>query len=696
MAEQARKTAAAELRERTKELKRYSEKARATISMRLLQQKYDNVMRAQEELMARHYAYAEKANKDPEEEDMSNWLSERREEVADLLDEVFVMLEEAETQSNAAEVRSQKEALSQIEEAKKQSDLNVATAQSEADEKLLREQVESMKAILDDDTRKSASDATAIQAMLKEIEVTQENLIKSWNTVKNLCEPAQLQATVDLEKTLKKFISENRSAANTFISEVKPSTGHSSSVKEGSNWKVEKVGLPKFSGNPRTYARFKGDFEKIVAQNYADILYRTYILKNNCLTGEAKTLVENIEDLDEIWNRLDSKYGNDREIINMVLNDVKKLDLHKGDWDASLIKLVDTLEKGTQDLAAINAREEIANNYTVTLIQEKLPERILRKWIDLDVTASSTASGKNSFEELLEFLKTEREKAERVIQVKVTKEKERNKDDKDKNRRERQKKEEDKFALYAGGGGNDRKKKKCCLVHPNGDHLTRKCKIFLSKTPVERGAIVKASNGCKFCLSTSHSGSPCPFESTWEKCDVDGCSIYHSRLLHGCGIPEFTNFVDLSSVTIRYKNVGKTLLLMQDVQTPKGKITVFWDDGSTIALVSQAYIRRVKLKGVTITYNLEVTGGKIETHTTTLYDIVLLDRKGDKHVVKAFEIEEICGYINKFEMTDFAKLFPSVSVKQVARCGGKAELLIGSNYLHLHPRSVNESEGLVL
>ena len=115
-----------------------------------------------------------------------------------------------------------------------------------------------------------------------------------------------------------------------------------------------------------------------------------------------------------------------------------------------------------------------------------------------------------------------------------------------------------------------------------------------------------------------------------------------------------------------------------------------------IALVSKAYIRRAKLKGVVITYNLEVTGGKIETHTTTLYEITLLDRDGNKHVIKAFEIEEICGYINKFDMTDFAKLFPSVSVEQVKRCGGKAELLIGSNYLPLHPHSIDESEGLVL
>ena len=697
-AEQARNTAAAALKERTKELERY--KVKDNVSMKLLQQKYDHVVNAKEDLMMTHFTYAEKAKKDPSSDELSDWLSDKTDEVVDLLDEVFVMLEEAETQSNAAEVQSQKDALNVIEEAKKQSDLSIATTQSESDKNLLAEQIESMKEILDDASRNSVSDATTVQAMLKEIEVTRENLTKSWNTIKSLCGDQQLKLIVATEKDIKKLISDSRSHANAFIDQVKPppSSSHLPSNSENgssNSWKTEKIGLPKFSGSSRGYARFKGDFEKIVSKNYSDVLYRTYVLKNNCLVGEAKTLVENLEDLDEIWNRLDSKYGNDREIINMVLNDVKKLDLSKGDWDASLIKLVNVLEKGTQDLAAINSREEIANNYTVTLIQEKLPERILRKWIDLDVSSSS-ASSKNSFEELLEFLKTERKKAERVLQVKETN-KEKNKE----NNKKRDKKDDDKpqangYSNYAGGGGNGCKK--CCLVHPNADHHTRLCKQFRKKSPEERGALVKAANGCKFCLGKSHGGNPCPFEDKWDKCGLNGCQVYHSRLLHDCGIPEFCNYVDVSSATIRYNNIekGKTLLLMESVRTPTDELTVFWDDGSTIGLVSKAYVLRAKLKGIEMQYSLETTGGKVETHTATLYEIVLLDRKGDKHVIKAFEIDEICSYINSFDMSEIAKLFPSVSLDQVTRCGGKAELMIGSNYLPLHPRALDDCEGLVL
>ena len=71
--------------------------------------------------------------------------------------------------------------------------------------------------------------------------------------------------------------------------------------------------------------------------------------------------------------------------------------LQKVDWDASLVNLVDVLEKGTQDLTAIEARAEIANTYTVSLIEGKLPRRTLTKWLGKE---SSTA-GKNIFDEML-------------------------------------------------------------------------------------------------------------------------------------------------------------------------------------------------------------------------------------------------------------------------------------------------------
>ena len=89
--------------------------------------------------------------------------------------------------------------------------------------------------------------------------------------------------------------------------------------------KVEKISLPTFNGNNRTFARFKGDFKQIVEKAYPDEVQRTYVLKKSCLKGPAKTLVENIDTLKDVWDRLESKYGNTNDIIHMVTSDIKKL-----------------------------------------------------------------------------------------------------------------------------------------------------------------------------------------------------------------------------------------------------------------------------------------------------------------------------------------------------------------------------------
>lgn len=100
-----------------------------------------------------------------------------------------------------------------------------------------------------------------------------------------------------------------------------------------SSLKLEKISLPSFSGNCKTFARFKGDFKLIVVKAYSDEVQRAYVLKKSCLKGQAKTLVENIDSLEDIWDRLENKYGNSNDVIHMVTTDLTKLTFQKNDID---------------------------------------------------------------------------------------------------------------------------------------------------------------------------------------------------------------------------------------------------------------------------------------------------------------------------------------------------------------------------
>ena len=123
MAEQPRITAAASLTEKMRDLTKYKDKEK--ISMRLLQSKYDTVQTANDELMTKHYAYGEKAKKDVTSEEMVEWLSPKLDLAGDLLDEVFVMLEEAASKTHDEEARDKKAALEEVNELKKREDLRI-------------------------------------------------------------------------------------------------------------------------------------------------------------------------------------------------------------------------------------------------------------------------------------------------------------------------------------------------------------------------------------------------------------------------------------------------------------------------------------------------------------------------------------------------------------------------------------------
>ena len=74
-ATQTRAVAAAALKESTRVLDKY--KQTQNPSKRLLQSKLDKTLADKQELIQRHYIYAEKNNVDPDDESKINWLATR-------------------------------------------------------------------------------------------------------------------------------------------------------------------------------------------------------------------------------------------------------------------------------------------------------------------------------------------------------------------------------------------------------------------------------------------------------------------------------------------------------------------------------------------------------------------------------------------------------------------------------------------
>ena len=670
-------------------------KSKQNHSVRLLKTKYDAVVGAKELLMSKHFLYAEKGKKDLSSVELVEWLTPRMDAADDLIDEVFEILAD----EDEKRVKEKVEEETAVKEQIRTDEIAIATRQSDEEKKRIESLIKTVGESIEDEAQSSVSDALLVQGQLEEIDNELESLTKSWNKLKMLnanADDDELDKIFESENLLRTSITELRSSASAYIKKVMPPVSVSNSRSDSStvvsvnnnnpthsSLKHEIIGLPSFSGNSRSFARFKGDFKLIVEKTYSDEVERAYVLKKTCLKGPAKTLVENIDTLADIWERLDSKYGNSNDVIHMVTTDLKKLTFQKNDIDSSLVHLVDVLEKGIQDLTAIDSLAEISNTFTVDLIERKLPRRILEKW--LEKVETDKIEPNNKFNELVKFLKQERKQAERLIQLRDKDEgskKGGGKDERDKSNRD---------ANISAGVQQGTQGTKYCVVHPNSSHFTRKCKAFLQMTVQQRGKIILDAKGCGFCLSTSHVGESCPFVGKWNNCDVNNCNKPHNRLIHGCGIQEF------SCATFKYGvQTSVTLLLIQDVQTLSGKIRTFWDDGSTLSLVAKKFVERMQMKGVLVEYDLITVGNVVTPQQARLHTITLLDRNGDAHIIKAFEIESICGEITAPDMKQFLRLFPGLKLKEIKRTSGEIELLVGNCYAPLHPHRIKTNEGLVL
>ena len=137
-----------------------------------------------------------------------------------------------------------------------------------------------------------------------------------------------------------------------------------------------------------------------------------YVLKERCLQNEAYELVKNINDLSSIWDRLTDKYGDNIQIVDSVIKDIQKATISKPNSDQSFVDFVNILEKGFQDLSAINQEKEIASAYTVRLIEQKLPRRVMLKWLEVE---EEDVDGEQRFLNLVKFLKNERKRIEKII-----------------------------------------------------------------------------------------------------------------------------------------------------------------------------------------------------------------------------------------------------------------------------------------
>ena len=667
-AETRRSSCAEQLEGSMRQLRRYIESEKPL--SRVVKEKIVRVQTDRDELVASHHAYGAKAGIELTDATMRDFVDPKVDSAYDLIDQAELILDK---QNSLQESKMERHEVDLCSEA-------------------INNSIESLRAHC---TKEDATEADALFAdsSVKSLEKREEQFTK-------LCYKLKLLLPTDndveeinrLQRTVSESIEKTTVTSTMFISAIRARkaaeapTAPAGKASNSAQYRMERTKLPTFSGNPRDFARFKGDYEAIVKPAFTDPANLLYNLRENCLKGEAYQLVKNINDLATMWERLSEKYGDNMQILDSVIKDIQEVTIStKHNSDQSFVDFVDLLDRGVQDLAAIGQEREFGGRYTVTLIEKKLPRRVYMKWLeDEDVEEDEVKEdGFETFQRMLKYLRSERKKVEKIL----THKKEWSKED--------QKGEEEKKSKAGGrchfNQNQQGNRKDMCIIHPNASHLTRKCFAFKQKSIDERAQLVKDLGACCLCLAITHKGNPCPRKGEW-KCDESGCDQPHSKLLHGTIV---TGLVCSLQIVTSITNEPRTLLLLQTVTATGGEIFAFWDSGSTISLISMRYVRKHNLKGIKVTYDLITVNNTVTQQDTTLYEITIYDRKNQPHIIKAYGIEEICQDTECIDVKAIAKLF-GVSVKAISRPQRHVDLLIGNNRAPLHPVRSEHRGNLVL
>ena len=205
-------------------------------------------------------------------------------------------------------------------------------------------------------------------------------------------------------------------------------------LKSASEMNIE---LSKFKGyeSKLDIFSFKSEFEKLVQPK---ILKRYWVdtLKNNYLVGPAQTLVEKLENLSLVWEKLIEAYGDVKLLLQTKMSNLDKLEnLEKIEGDEKLGNAIAKIINMMTELSILAEKHDLQNKLYIGgglekvfgLIGEKRERNFLRKNLERGIFSGSSESielstEKKTWENLKEFLQMERTLCEKLTLVRKSKE----------------------------------------------------------------------------------------------------------------------------------------------------------------------------------------------------------------------------------------------------------------------------------
>lgn len=274
----------------------------------------------------------------------------------------------------------------------------------------------------------------------------------------------------------------------------------------------DKIKLPPFDGNIRKYAKWREEFETHI-KPLCKPTQLAFILKSH-LCEELREEMDVLGgDAEEIWGRLDQRYGNKGRLVDTILAEVKSIQVCND--DESTLIMIKIIERCYSELKFMKREAEMNNTTIISMIEEKMSLEMSTEWIK--IITKKDANHTDKFTMLKDLLDEWRGRIEyRMANVRAT-----------------TNIQQSNTFYGTASNFNTRARQPSCWIHTNnGDHPIWRCRAFANKSVNERIQLALEHRACFKCLEKGHNTNSCTKSF---KCTVPNCNQHHNKLLHKDG-----------------------------------------------------------------------------------------------------------------------------------------------------------------
>lgn len=423
---------------------------------------------------------------------------------------------------------------------------------------------------------------------------------------------------------------------------------------------LERLKVQQFAGNMRDYPSWKLSFEHCMYKYCPDEDERLQRLKEAVLPPVRKEVAHCLS-MKSAMEILDQGYGNEDELMTLLLHDIKSLQPIKYGNFKNLKSFAADIRAFITRVKDLGKDCDLKADYLLVDIMEKLPREDQYKF---KVYCRDKEKSK-SLESLAKWLSEEAQLRHIVT--------------------DEQKKPGCSTSISSNTASaktennESTRKNQSCLIECTDSHLLKDCPIFTSKNVAERWEIVKLNKCCFCCLKRGHHTQIC-YEK--KSCPKPNCNKNHHVLLHLDSYPQ----PPISTSAINVVGCGQLPVVKIKVFDDYGvshSAVAMIDSGSQQSLVKKAFTNRLRLKSSrSQDLEIQLAGGGGHIERSSNYDLkVAADEYSPIYNLDAMSLETVCGDVTPIDKEALKKHPHLTGIASKAYLeGGKVDLLIGTNF----------------